>query len=460
MLYMMLHDLYFLGIGMRSKEFFNKDAVQIAPFILLPSDYPRSEFQKAVEIQTVLGALMHKVAHDYDFLKESLKSTIKSDEFTKKLFDIYETVYKEGFTQDISVGLLRSDYMLHNDDEHPVIKQVELNTIATSFAGLATAVTDYHRHILMEMGLNSRIKNIPDNNAVSGMASGLVEAWKLYGQQSALMLFVVENVTYNICDQRFLEYEVHRQNPQISVVRKSLTELAAEARLGEKKELIVGDVTISVVYFRSGYDPSFYPTEKEWSARFLIERSRAIKCPSIQYHLAGCKRIQQVLSEDNILLKYLQDPDLVRRAKNVFAGLYSLDFNEEGEKAIAAALKNPEKFVLKPQREGGGNNLYDDELRVKLESMKLSEERCGWILMDRFYPPSFNNCLIRAGHSEEPKFEKCVTELGIYGVVIGNKDEIKVNNQVGHVLRTKSVTANEGGIVMGTGALDSPHLVD
>jgi hypothetical protein len=38
-----------------------------------------------------------------------------------------------------------------------------------------------------------------------------------------------------------------------------------------------------------------YPTEREWDARLMMERSMAIKCPSIQYHLAGTKKIQQEL---------------------------------------------------------------------------------------------------------------------------------------------------------------------
>lgn len=52
-----------------------------------------------------------------------------------------------------------------------------------------------------------------------------------------------------------------------------------------------GGSTIAVVYFRSGYEPAQYPTEREWLARLMIERSRAIKCPSIHYHLAGTKKV-------------------------------------------------------------------------------------------------------------------------------------------------------------------------
>ena len=48
---------------------------------------------------------------------------------------------------------------------------------------------------------------------------------------------------------------------------------------------------VAVVYFRCGYEPCQYPTDREWNARLMIERSKAIKCPSIYYHLAGAKKV-------------------------------------------------------------------------------------------------------------------------------------------------------------------------
>lgn len=46
-----------------------------------------------------------------------------------------------------------------------------------------------------------------------------------------------------------------------------------------------------MVYFRSGYEPGQYHSEAEWEARLTVERSRAIKSPSIHYHLAGTKKV-------------------------------------------------------------------------------------------------------------------------------------------------------------------------
>lgn len=60
------------GAGMRSKTNFNPDSLTFAPFVLLPSTFPKSEFEKAVNMQTDLNLLIHKVAHDHEFLSETL----------------------------------------------------------------------------------------------------------------------------------------------------------------------------------------------------------------------------------------------------------------------------------------------------------------------------------------------------------------------------------------------------
>lgn len=81
---------------MRRKDAFDRDALHFAPFLLLPSPFPRQEFYRAVELQTLLNELMHKVAHDNDFLQETLSKTIAVDEFTGKLYEIHQQIQKEG----------------------------------------------------------------------------------------------------------------------------------------------------------------------------------------------------------------------------------------------------------------------------------------------------------------------------------------------------------------------------
>lgn len=70
--------------------------------------------------------------------------------------------------------------------------------------------------------------------------------------------------------------------------------------LGEDGTLTtgVGGVEVAVVYFRAGYAPNDYFGRAEWDARLKLERSTAIKSPSIGYHLAGTKKVQQVLAQE------------------------------------------------------------------------------------------------------------------------------------------------------------------
>lgn len=447
------------GIGIRSTTAFNEDSINFAPFILLPSTFPRREFEKSIEIQTTLNELMHRVAHNQKFLKETLKETIQVDEFTGNLYKIWETVMEEGIKQKLSLGLNRSDYMVHSGKSNK-IKQVEFNTISVSLAGVGNGVSIYNRYVLEELGHYDKIQNLPENSALSGMTMGLLEAWKIYGDPKAAILVIIEDVTYNICDQRFHEFELKRLNPRVKLMRRTLTEIHSEAKLTSENELVVDGFVISVVYYRSAYTPDQIPTKKEWDARLLIERSLAIKCPSIQYHLAGTKKVQQALAKPGAIEMFLSEAKKIAAVREVFTGLYGLDFDEAGDQAIQMALDDPERFVLKPQREGGGNNIYGTDIRDAILSMKDSKERTAWILMERIKPPTSTGYMVRAGGPSIPPLIEMVSELGIFGVIIGDSQKIMVNRQVGHMLRTKASTANEGGVAAGLGALDSPYLID
>lgn len=58
---------------MRPMDGYDPDGMRFAPFVLLPSTFPKSEFDRAVQLQPVINELFHKVAHSYEFLLESLK---------------------------------------------------------------------------------------------------------------------------------------------------------------------------------------------------------------------------------------------------------------------------------------------------------------------------------------------------------------------------------------------------
>ncbi|XP_063629337.1 glutathione synthetase-like isoform X4 [Cydia splendana] len=386
------------GVGMRDRKNFTKDAIQIAPFVLLPSPFPRTEFNKAVELQQVLNELMHKVAHNDDFLEHTLQNALQVDEFTANLYEIWVKVRKEGIAQPVSLGMLRSDIMLESRCPHtenqcakhtPYCswKQVEINSIASGFGHLGPVSREIQSYILRQLGCGDLIKNMPENKALSGLCSGIIEAYDLFGVPGSVALFVVEEVSYNICDQRFHEFEISETRPDIIIYRKTLNEIFEEASLNDKKQLMLDDKVVAVVYYRSGYEPAQYPSQREWDARLRVEQSTAIKCPSIHYQLAGTKKVQQALAAPGALEQFLGAGAISGRVRDIFTGLYSLDFDDSGERAVEMALADAERFVLKPQREGGGNNLYGADIREALLRMRHSRERAAYILMERILPP-------------------------------------------------------------------------
>ncbi|CAI9580595.1 unnamed protein product, partial [Staurois parvus] len=130
---------------------------------------------------------------------------------------------------------------------------------------------------------------------------------------------------------------------------------------------------------------------------------------------------------------------------------------EEGDQTVKIALANPEHYVLKPQREGGGNNIYGDEIREVLEKVRHSSERTSYILMDKIKPQPVRNCLLKANGKFE--ISECISELGVFGVYVRQGGEMVLNERVGHLLRTKATEHADGGVAAGVAVLDNPYLV-
>lgn len=446
------------GVLMRTKDTPNSpEVVSYAPFTLFPTSVPAALFHQALAVQTQFNRLVDRVSQNHSFLEDTLASTIKVDDFTARLFNIYKQVQQEGHAQKIVVGLNRSDYMLdHSPDGRTSLKQIEINTIAASFGGLASRTPDVHRHILKVANLPDECSLVLDNNPAAGLAKGLAKAWELYGSKRAVVLFLVENVQRNIYDHRYVENELWKRN--IPVIRRQFEDVFRTGSLDESKRLFVDGHEVAIVYFRNGYMPQNYTSEQSWEVRLMMERSVAVKCPDISTHLAGTKKVQQELARPGVLECFFPDePETVSQIRATFAGLYTLDMGEEGDNTVAMALANPDQYVLKPQREGGGNNIYGSEICEVLEKLKNSSERTAYILMDKIQPVPVQNILLRPG--APLKVSSCLSELGAFGAYVRKGSELVLNECVGHLLRTKSSEHADGGVAAGVAVLDNPLLV-
>jgi glutathione synthase len=233
-------------------------------------------------------------------------------------------------------------------------------------------------------------------------------------------------------------------------------------------------VEISTVYFRAGYTPKDYPTPSHYQTRFLLERSRAIKCPSIALQLAGGKKLQEVLTHPGILEKFLCDE--TKNGKAVFSktqleemrgswvGMWGLDYAEQGnpDAGVQKARSLANSLVLKPQREGGGNNIYKGDILPFLDQLP-PRERQAWIAMELIVPPSgTSNYLVRSGGGVENTVRtEVISELGIFGWSLFGGSDLEVKEkEVGWLVRTKGIDSNEGGVAAGFSVLDSIVLLD
>lgn len=484
------------------------DSAIHAPFSLFPSPFPSTLFTKAQSLQPAYDLLYVKASSDHAFLSRVIgESVIHVDEFQKQLWDIYISV-KDDLVQPLSLGLFRSDYLLHDQqsegkgekemgrrDGELELKQVEFNTISASFGALCTRVNGLHRHISSTTGYLSahegltNSEKLPKNNAQEVLVGGLAAAHQAYlssyaskgsSSTSVYVLFVVQDGERNAFDQRPLEHALQIQD--IRVVRQSFAEIAQRmapsddpSRTLYLRHPVLGQIEISVVYFRAGYGPSDYSSPTDWSTRKRLESSRAIKCPSIAVQLAGAKKVQQVLAEPGQLEHFLPPNHAsAEQLRETFSDLYPLDDSPLGQKGYELAMKSPQNFVLKPQREGGGNNVYREDIPkflADLENKADSKEgavakRQAYILMSLIKPPAgLGNYLVKAGTSGAVLAKDTVSELGVYGAVLfenasGNQEvKVKHHESGGYLLRTKGRESDEGGVAVGFSVIDSPFLI-
>jgi glutathione synthetase len=469
------------------------------PFTLLPRVLPASSFNFALTLAAPFNALVDAVSRDRKWLAQVLAETAAADEFTNRLLEMFLRVSLDASSrhQPLSLHITRSDYMISNSS----LKQVELNTVAVSLAGHASTISEAHAYAAGRFYTDERDTSaiashfrrarspLVPSNSRSAVAAALIAAHQAYRARNMVgdtILCVVSDPESNILDQRALESELWAAGVRLR--RATLAQLAngdydlvsggslsqptltlhlppeAPQHAGERRS-----EAVSVIYFRAGYSPSDFANDDHWKVREHLERCDAIKCPTLGAHLAGTKKVQQVLAQPGELERFFHgQPEVVQALRSCFAGLWPLDGSAGAEAAIAAARANPDDFVIKPQREGGGHNYFGEQVSsalCALDSDPLVQARASMtrevlnshILMERLRPDVSPAIFVRSGAVSRVN---AVSELGIYGVYLGDGISPPILNQsAGHLLRTKTLGVDEGGIAAGFAVLDSPLLI-
>ena len=412
-----------------------------APFSLTPYQLPSSLISQ-LQIHTQWSSLLFwKVAQNSDFLREILEPTAKVDEFVRFLLSLIPNEKR----QDQQLLINRNDFLFErkeNGELQPL--QVEFNTISASFAHLSGRVTALHQQLQQENILKA--DPLP-HDAIAGFASGIKETIENLGWQDAALLMLVQPKERNWFDQMGLFAALSQRG--VRVVRATLAEVHQKGKL-KNGDLWVGPQRIGVVYFRAGYAPGDLPDEDSRSARRMLEASSAVLVPEASMQLAGTKKIQQVLADSSILSEFVPE-SVADQLKAYFAMMFGLEEEVEGRPAREFLAENAEQFVLKPQREGGGNNVYGAEIRDFLTSLPTSEDR-AWIAMKRIEAETAESLLVV---QEQAQSHQSISELGIFGLLRAQSDDLRINMPVGHLVRTKASNVNEGGVVAGYACLNS-----
>lgn len=186
-------------------------------FQCFPTPLPRTKFQQALDIQEIYNRLYCSVAEDEQWIHDTIRDIIPVEPLAAALWSIYEAAKETGYLQNISVGIFRSDYMLHLNDgiEHRApgaifgtsLKQVEMNTFSASGGSHANKVGDMHRYLartgiynLNDTSLDLLSGSLPKNENIESLASCLALAHATYGKprsqaarQTAVLMIVQPN---------------------------------------------------------------------------------------------------------------------------------------------------------------------------------------------------------------------------------------------------------------------------
>ncbi|KAK2787379.1 hypothetical protein FQN52_007285 [Onygenales sp. PD_12] len=463
-----------------------------APVTLFPSPFPKSGFDHATAIQTAYNELYARISRDEAWLGKIIEELIDADDFVANLWKVHVGVKAEGYVQPLSLGLFRSDYIAHRPSgaTESSLKQVEFNTISSSFGGLSALVASLHTELLTSPPgkpitypphpiLNAHTP--PENSAVPSLSSGLAAAHKAYGpsktspQLPLCILFIVQDGERNLYDQLALSTALTTTHkiPVFRLPTTSILDLTSISPTNPSRPLIytpphspTTPFEVTTIYLRGFYGPGDYTTPTAWAARTHLERSAAIKCPSVLSQLSGCKKVQQVLADPNgrdHLTHFLPNTDarLIEQIRATFAPQYDVSISTSGSRGRELALdpSTAVNHVLKPQREGGGNNVYRDAIPAFLRSMPEKDWK-GYILMELIQPPeAARNVMLRS--DGEVLGGHVISELGIFGTILWDHGDGRIvhNEQGGWLLRTKGRESDEGGVAAGFSSLDSVVLL-
>jgi glutathione synthase len=461
----MVNYLYSHGIVMKNTE--GKGVIHI-PSVIYPSPIVKSFFEKIEFYQIAFNKIFDKLSRDQQFLEEILTPLSESNEFIKKNLEISKKANEFPQKQKIQLNIFRNDFMV--DKIKKFIYQTEFNTIAVTMGTFSDEMKRFFSFFskkypeYFERFLNKNDREVPIEKAdsISTFVDSIIEGIKLFNEnyKETLIVFVVQENEKNIFDQRSIENDLwNRFN--VKSRRLTLNEIAKNCEYDENKNLKIDNKIISLFYFRSCYTEKDFVDEESWKGREMIELSTAIKVPNINSFLTTFKVFQYYLTKPDILKKFCPEElisnDIIRFFMKIY---YVRDMTPEAQKELFAKItENLNDFVVKPQKEGGANNYYGEQIKSLIPEgeNEPNDELKNSIIMEKINPPEYETMVLK---NDELVLQKVVSEFSVYGVILSDDAKYYLNKSVGFLVRTKDANQNEGGIMTGVAAVDIPFLID
>ncbi|KAK8798725.1 hypothetical protein WA158_007809 [Blastocystis sp. Blastoise] len=444
------------------------------PFALLPVPMSKQLYEDSLMYSRLFDRLVINMCDEREWMLKVLKNC--SDPFVNSLLEIADKAYKSFYYQPITLGLLRSDYMINEDSQHQQqLLQIELNTVSCSFPGVMEGISNLQKEVLKNnIDLYPSVQqyyklthtedissHLPANNTLQISAQGIVEAFHLYKPTTTnpVVMFCVQKSETNGVDQYNLSSYI-QEHYHVPCVYKTVDELLTDMYIKEGTLYIYDDNThtrsqeVALVYFRSCYNPDDLNTPELLRVREDIEVSRAIKCPNVFLQLTGMKCIQQALTEPGTVERFLPSKEAAQ-LRSCFAGIWNpLSTDIDTKRAVKDAIEYPDDYVLKPQREGGGNLIWGKNIPAVLKGeMGVEGGLGGLILMQRIKAAEYPAIHVVEGEASE---HQSIHEFGVYSYVIGGS--YYKDNIVGHLFKTKSSESMEGGVCAGFAVLNTAYL--
>jgi len=176
-----------------------------------------------------------------------------------------------------------------------------------------------------------------------------------------LFLILIADIETTILEQKYIE--CHLRDQGIKCKRLKLQELIEHCHLNEDRNLYLRDELVSFAYFRTGYNLGMYTGNlaQVRKCRQMLAVSKAISIPSVNFELINLKRMQIELSKPFIIRQFLNEEE-ARSLETSLIESWDFDTMRDVDYDILVNIikENKEDYVLKPNKEGGDNNIFGE----------------------------------------------------------------------------------------------------